>query len=354
MHIVRVHVRFFRSFNYDYERKAHPKAKERPWEVIDGQWWPFVTVALDRTMTAIVGANESGKSQLIDAIKQALTGEGISRLDFCRYSPLFSVQRDRVRSPDLGLDIELTSDDAKALRSAGWESAKANQTHTIVRYGDGRFCRVADHEDVELSAEEAETLQTRLPVPLVLPANVPLPDSVSFDELFGRPVRWAQKRLDRAAQRAAISDIAEATPEGVAAVAPALVASLRPYEVTEKRTAMVELARTLLLDVCEIAPSAFEDVQAAHDHARPGQVGALVANMNKVLALKLNFARWWRQDRDFSLRFPPRLMRWFSRSATVRVASTPSESAAPACGTSWGTSSGCRHTPAVRVRHRCF
>jgi hypothetical protein len=302
VHIVRVHVRFFRSFNFDYERKAHPKAKERPWEMIDGQWWPFVTVGLDRKMTAIVGANESGKSQLIDAVQQALTGDGISRLDFCRYSPLFSVQRDRVRSPDLGLDVELTTDDAKALRTAGWAGAKAGQSHTIVRYGDGRFCRVADETDIELTPEEAEALQARLPAPLVLPANVPLPDSVSFDELLGRQVRWAQERSDRAAQRAAIANVAEATAEAITAVVPALVASLRPYQPTRKRAAMVALARTLLLDVCEIAPSAFEDLQVAHDAGRAGQVGALVASMNKVLALKLNFARWWRQDRDFSLR----------------------------------------------------
>jgi len=52
----------------------------------DGQWWPFISVPLDRVMTAIVGANESGKSHLIHAIVCALTGEGIDRRDFCRYS----------------------------------------------------------------------------------------------------------------------------------------------------------------------------------------------------------------------------------------------------------------------------
>jgi len=95
-------------------------------------------------MTAVVGANESGKSQLIKAIEQALTGTGISRRDFCRYSPLFSVQRERVRTPDLGFDVVPDAKDAAALREAGWSNAKASQPITVIRFGDGKTCRIAN------------------------------------------------------------------------------------------------------------------------------------------------------------------------------------------------------------------
>lgn len=302
MYVTDVHVRFFRSFNFDYERKAHPRAKLRSWELVDGQWWPFVSVALDRQITAIVGSNESGKSQLIAALKQALTGEDISRRDFCRYSPLFSVQRDRVRKPDLGLTLHLEAEDAELLREAGWERARAGQPLTIVRYGDERFCRIENEEAVDLTDPEIAALGRLLPQPLELPANVPLPDSVTFDELRGQDIRWAQGRRDRAAQRDALASVTEPTSEGVNAVADQLASTLTPYEPTGEQAAMVDLARTLIFEICEVAETTFDDLLAAHDDSLPGQLGALVRDINRLLAVKLNFARWWRQDRDFALR----------------------------------------------------
>lgn len=283
-------------------RKASDQARPREWETIEGDWWPFITVELDRLMTAVVGANESGKSQLIEAIEQALTGSGISRRDFCRYSPLFSVQRERVRIPDLGFDVMPDGDDAAALREAGWPNAKASQPITVIRFGDGTTSRIVNHKTEDLSTEMLEAFERLLPVPLVLPKDVPLPDIVLFDELLGRDIRWAQTRRDRAAQRAALSTVETASAEGVQGVANSLVATLTPYHPNEHQQASVRLARTLIMDLCEVAESAFTDLLDAHDKARAGQLGALERDINRLLATRLNFARWWRQDRDFALR----------------------------------------------------
>ncbi|HEX7308497.1 AAA family ATPase [Lentzea sp.] len=87
MHISAVYIRFFRSFNYDYLRKTKQGFTPAPWDILDGDLkYPFVKVPLERGVTTVVGANESGKSQLLSAIKCALTGEGIELGDFCRYS----------------------------------------------------------------------------------------------------------------------------------------------------------------------------------------------------------------------------------------------------------------------------
>ncbi len=52
MRIANVYVRFFRSFNYDYLRKAHPDATSLPWEDWDGGgWYPFVNVSLEPSIT---------------------------------------------------------------------------------------------------------------------------------------------------------------------------------------------------------------------------------------------------------------------------------------------------------------
>ena len=68
---------------------------------LGGTFYPFVRMPLEPDVTAIVGANESGKSQFLAAIRSALSGEGIERRDFCRYSSFFSDSRLTV--PEFGV-----------------------------------------------------------------------------------------------------------------------------------------------------------------------------------------------------------------------------------------------------------
>ena len=110
MRLTKVYVRFFKSFNYDYERKFARTTKSDPWEDIDGAWYPFVRIDLEPSITTIVGANESGKSHLLDAIEKLITGSKIDRSEFCRYSRFFSVQQGERRSPDFGGEFELVNE----------------------------------------------------------------------------------------------------------------------------------------------------------------------------------------------------------------------------------------------------
>jgi predicted ATP-dependent endonuclease of OLD family len=71
--------------------------------LLDGDFkYPFVKVPLERGVTTVVGTNESSKSQLLSAIKCALTGKGIELGDFCRYSQ-FSPD-ESITVPDFGHD----------------------------------------------------------------------------------------------------------------------------------------------------------------------------------------------------------------------------------------------------------
>lgn len=274
--------------------------------MIGDQWYPFISVPLDRIMTAIVGANESGKSHLIDAITQALTGEGISRRDFCRYSALFSVEKDRVRAPDFGVEVEIDDDDVEVLASGGLAVGGGDRV-MLLRFGDDRRAIIgADGESTELTAAQAAAVDERLPTPFTLPSDVPLPDSITLDEILQRPSRWALTRSERATLRETLDNVADATAQAVTTQAAGIAASLTPYDNDENRVASIELARSLLLDVAHIAVSAFEDLEKALNDGREGQVGGLVESMNRALARHLNFSRWWRQDRDFQLRLSPR------------------------------------------------
>ncbi len=81
-----LHVRFYKAFNYDYLRRNDDRVTPKPWEMTGDLWYPHVNVDIEEGITTVVGSNESGKSQMLAAIKCALTGTGIERGDFCRYS----------------------------------------------------------------------------------------------------------------------------------------------------------------------------------------------------------------------------------------------------------------------------
>jgi AAA15 family ATPase/GTPase len=117
MKLKTVFIRFYKSFNYDYLRKFHSHAHESPWEIIDNQWYPYVRIPIDPKVTTIVGANESGKTQLLTAIEAGICGEGIRREDFCRYSQFFTVETGKLKLPDFGFEWDnLSEADQRNLR----------------------------------------------------------------------------------------------------------------------------------------------------------------------------------------------------------------------------------------------
>jgi hypothetical protein len=198
LRIIKVHVRFFRSFNFDSDRKADENADRPDWEKIDGIWYPFVRVPLDPSVTAVVGANESGKTHLIDAIEHALKGEGIDRGDFCRYSDLYEVERGSRREPDFGLSLRLeTEEDLKSLPKMTPEPSFASEI-VLVRLGDGRNLLIQpDGAEKKLTDAALAKIETRLPRPLRLKTNIPLPDRIEISSLLERKLSPFDNRSRR-------------------------------------------------------------------------------------------------------------------------------------------------------------
>ncbi len=311
MRLTKLYVRFFRSFNFDYERKANSRAKSNEWEMIGGAWFPFVRVDLDPSVTAVVGANESGKSHLIKAIKRALTGQDADRGDFCRYSTLFSVETGQVRTPDFGVEVELRDDaDVAAVAGVVGESVIGERV-TLLRLDERRSVLV-DRDGAIHGLDEAQlaSVESRLPVPFELETNIALPDSISLDVLIGREGR----RLAPRKRRFELIDTLRALPEITADVLTSNAAQILGLfgddasedEADSAAIKAAELGRKLLVDVANIGQSAFEDLERALRDGQEGQVGGLIEEMNRSLARHLNFNRWWTQDPDFELRLAPR------------------------------------------------
>jgi AAA15 family ATPase/GTPase len=99
MRLKTVYIRFYKSFNFDYLRKNHPNAEHKHWELLkDGSWYPYIRIPIDPKITAIVGANESGKSHLLSAIEKGALIKEINRSqDFCRYSKFFTIEQGELK-----------------------------------------------------------------------------------------------------------------------------------------------------------------------------------------------------------------------------------------------------------------
>lgn len=300
MRLARVLVRFYKSFNFDYEAKASGRTAH-PWEEVEGQFYPFVEVGLDPEVTAIVGANESGKSHLVSAIRVLLGDLPLLERDFCRYSRLFSVERGARRFPDIGGDFVLNAEERQALTEGSVPLYAAN-TVRILRRGDGSLSAVdGDGALIHLNPDQCGRLTHFMPRPWSPRVNVPLADSVPIARLLPVPGRY----LDRQARATIIEEVASAADaNALAALVQNLFARSRPKEVPASRSE--ELAATLLVEVARVAPSVFLELQEAIREGHEGLVNGLVQQINASLGRHLNLARWWSQDSDFSLRVSPR------------------------------------------------
>ena len=309
MRLSKVYVRFFRSFNYDFARRMHPNATPQPWEMVDGTWFPFIAVDLDPEVTAVVGANESGKSHLIKAIRCALTGQGIRRRDFCRYSASYSVEEGKVRDPDFGAELELT-DEEDATLLAELQLQADDGRFRLFRLGDGENVFVGNGEPTSLEGEVLERLQDRFPEPFELNTEIALPQSVNFDVLVGREEGPLSERHRRGEFIGVVQGLPDAETETVRNAADQLAEVLRSPDAkhvdAEKAREETALACKLLFEVARIDKSTLAELEKALADEEEGEVDGLLEEMNRSLARHLNFKRWWRQDRDFELRLAPR------------------------------------------------
>lgn len=165
MQLREVWIRFYKSFNVDYELKANPDATKRSWQETRDGWMPHVRVPLEPDITAIVGANESGKTHLLDAIKIALTGDDHMQRDFCRSSSLFSVERDSRMYPEIGATLTPTSDESSVLQEFSIPQRR-NGDVLMLRPQPGSVDVIdVDDERVHLTALQIGELEKLLPHP---------------------------------------------------------------------------------------------------------------------------------------------------------------------------------------------
>lgn len=304
MRVTQMLIRFYKSFNFDYELKATPNAKQLAWQQTEDGWMPHVRIPLEPDITAVVGANESGKTHLLDAITILLTGKGLLKRDFCRSSTLFSVEHGSRLFPEVG--ATLAPDEAEL-------EVLAAQKIPLLRNGDVLLLRPEpdvmvvvgdDDERVILNAAQAAALQEILPHPHELDTGVALPDSVSIAMLAG-----TGKSLTGRKKRSAIFELLNAvtTTDEVTKHAQSLVSLVSGTDpVAAEKQKEQQLGMDLLVKIAQIEQSSFRELQEAIAEEREGLVNGLIQEMNNSIARHLNVSRWWSQDPEFQLRVSPR------------------------------------------------
>ncbi|GLX95528.1 AAA family ATPase [Herbidospora sp. NBRC 101105] len=312
MIIAAVLIRFFRSFNFDYLRKAHDGFVPDPWDVLESNdlQYPFVRVPLESSVTTVVGANESGKSQLLSAIKCALTGAGIKRGDFCRYSQFFAVNKSMAH-PDFGLEFrnldqgqqealakvcKTTPDDVSSSFMMFRINGKEPEIYLPRSSGWERYV-----------VHDRKVFASLLPQWFEIDRDVALPDSVPLKYLAeGKLSVETGPRKERHSFLKLVLENAPAwfggTTEQTLSAAPALMSAFAAANVsTDAHDRQLALADDLLLKVAGISRVSFQELLKAAEEGREGFANGIVERMNHALATTLNFPKWWSQDNQFQL-----------------------------------------------------
>ena len=320
MRLRTIYTRFYRAFNFDYLRKTHPNANPYPWDMMDDEnFYPYVSVDIDSELTSIVGANESGKSQLLDAIEYGLGIKEPEIRDFCRYSTYFTVA-EAPKQPHFGLHfVDLIDEEASALRQiTGLDSTVQLSDFRMFRTRPKRVSIYIDGKDDPIEVQDSDDLRRLLPKVSRIDPQRALPDSVPLSYLVdgGKTSNDAvgTTRLDWRRQIAPIiNNIPALAPlleqddkqPFLNAIQPYILGTAPPATLSkkerQKRIDERNLALDLLVSVGEIHSEFFGKLQEALDRSDQGLAKGIVREMNRQLATQLNLAKWWTQDSAFSL-----------------------------------------------------
>ncbi len=318
-----VFIRFYKSFNFDYiGRLARTQFKE--WDRIGERKYPFVEVPIENDITAIVGANESGKSHLLSAVKVGLLNLKTQLEDVCRYSDFFNAKVGQSKLPDFGYEFSQLTDSEKLRlqQILGLESDTRIDKFYFFKFlpEDHKIYLNDDQSIYNIDEAQLKTLYTILPTVFEINSKIALPDSVPLsyliDEHNAQTPSW--KRLGASGRNDLGNLIVEnapqfATPEAIAnnnqhifnsisARLNTLTLEEGDVEKTKEKLTQYQLAEALLYKIGDIDKKYLTALYKALTERKQGLVQGILNEINLRLEVSLNFPKFWVQDRNFQLR----------------------------------------------------
>jgi predicted ATP-dependent endonuclease of OLD family len=341
MRLKSVFIRFYKSFNYDHIRKIEVKKERmRPWECLNGNFYPFVEISIDPQITAVVGANESGKSHLLTAIEKGMTGISkdchngleITRKDFCRYSHFYQSTIDEPELPDFGFELTDIGDSINLIKELN-EVDKNFDRLFLFRFHSSKFViyisKKGENGFDEFPIEKIP--EGFLPNIFRIDSRVALPDSISIKRLIqgryesndqwqlsGRELSF--RAIDSVPEIKTVLDkIINSTVQAVSNIFPTIKEEVQKIddnlrvadiawrdEELKRKMQEFNLAYDLIFKIAKIS---VKDIEMMYESLRKGETGivqSVVKNINNALKKQLNLIQIWSQDNDFELRVVPR------------------------------------------------
>ncbi len=310
------YVRFFRAFNYDFLRNRHHGYEPDLWDRMeDGTNYPYISLEIDPKLTAVVGANESGKSQLLQAIEHALGTKKSVPADFCRYSDYFTVAEE-MKIPHFGLhfgevtnierDIVLSSiDDTEINDVSSFRIFRTHHERLALYIRNQRF-EITDLERLTSIFPKVFRIDPERAIPNSVPIEflVKRRNDINADPGPARTDRWAltDPLVENLAQLLPLAGNAQALASTIQNIFASGISTigLSEREALSHRS-QLDLAFDLLVTVGGIHTSAFVELQTALRNDDEGLANGIVSKMNHQLEGSLNLAKWWSQDQRFRL-----------------------------------------------------
>lgn len=328
MWISRLLVRWYRSCNTRFEPVGgKPHAKIRPWENYEGEFFPFVEIPLDRRITTIVGANESGKSHLLSALGKSFTGNGngeqskqaYSKQDICRYCAFEELERNVW--PCLGIEVTFADGEeyksflatAKITAPVPSSAAQSSNSLTFIIDGarsDDKYAAAYDGADAHLGEISKATWnmlgEKHFPAYKYIDARLELSNEVHVTQLLAM---YKEKTPSPAYDPLVLQSLADTLAElklvegqpvnkdAVAAYNDA-VAKLASSVLGPSDSATLEMK--LFHDVLDVPETVLTELATLGASDR-GYVERRISEINHRLNERLDITHFWQQDDAFRL-----------------------------------------------------
>lgn len=358
MRLDAIFIRFYKSFNVDHHRqysaidnqptnpqKPQKQITKHPWEIIHADdnelWFPFIKVPIEQQITAVVGANESGKSHLLTAIEKAITGRDhkghkISASDFCRYSDRFLITSDKSRIPDFVTEwSDVSIEEAEQITEFSQvpKSQKIDK-FLLFRKNINELIIYLPHDEkpYPVTSDCLEQFQKILPRTRRLDTTTALPDSVPIQKLVeiikkkpegtGYELLSFEQRtnirllLDKLieqspllktllTQSATTTQASNDNKQGYELINNLLKEIESCYKSTDNQDSNQEkeirLAYDMICTIAKISDTAIIELANAMAENDIGYTQALIDKINKQLSANLNLPKYWPQDNKFQI-----------------------------------------------------
>lgn len=316
----RIYLRWYRAFNTAAREPSDNGA--RPWNKYGDSLFPFVEIPISSRICTIVGANESGKSQLLSAVEKILKGQTklgsvYSPYDICRYCGLLTATKELW--PDLGLEFsfETPAEFISCLTELGFPGVERSERKLRVFINGGSTKKYARLFDVRgepigsLSKEDWQKRNNSLPAVHFVRSDLKFANQIHISQLLAQyngkeVVAYEPVQLQNLASRIVnlnLSNIATEAKNKEGQPSPELDA-LRDIQKSIKDqtfgTGNGGLECILFRDILKIPESILKRIQALNSQ-ESGYVEQIIEDMNHRLTESLDISEFWQQDEDFSV-----------------------------------------------------